>query len=106
MELDEFNRRIAFKVFNKKEVETKLSPLFKTNFTITMKANPNTFLNVEYKPTKIDGKDIDTFIFRTRFHHPDKYRRMTEDFTHPLTEKEAIAYLKLIKPLTAGVNHD
>ena len=106
MELDDFNKRITFKVFNKKEVETRLSTLFKTTFTITMKDNPSTFLNVEVKPTKVDGKDIDMFIFRTRFYHPDKFRRMTEDFTHPLTEKEAVAYLKSIKPLTAGVNHD
>lgn len=99
MELEEFNKKIAFKVFNPKQINTRTSTLFKSDFLIELKDPYRSFIRVEVKDkATIDGVSQQGFLLRTRIYHPNKYCRMQEEFTHELTLEQTIAYLKTLKP--------
>lgn len=98
MELEAFNEKVAFKVFNKKHITTRLSPLFKSDFLIEFKDVYKSFIRVEVKnDVIINGVKQQGFSLRTRIYYPNKYCRMQEEFTRDLTLDEMIAYLKTLK---------
>lgn len=99
MELEAFNEKVAFKVFNKKQITTRLSPLFKSDFLIEFKDVYKSFIRVEVKnDVVINEVKQQGFSLRTRIYYPNKYCRMQEEFTRDLTLDEMIAYLKTLKP--------
>lgn len=99
MEQHEIEKRLIYKVFGKREIDFKESRFFRTNYTITPKGDEkHNFINIEcLSPDRFEG--VPHFQFRVRLFNPDTFLWMGEYSSHPLNEKDAVTYLKHIKPL-------
>lgn len=99
MEIEEISRKLVYKVFSKKEIILKESRFFRANYAITPKDDEgSSFITIEC----LKGAQYENdphFTFRCRIYHPDEFTRLQETDSNPLNLKDAIKYLKLIKPL-------